>query len=141
MSISNINTLQNPIELSYLSKYTTDYLIQSLSNAGQKLGVKGDGIKFNNFTFYDIFKKNQKSGYMSTYTSDKYVGYIQYDSNQIAKYGFAPKNSISDRKEKESDNNTYNNVEISNFAFDYIINNIDKYVSFKRVFKIKGIHE
>ena len=67
--IKNVNLLQNPIEY---DKYVEEYLIQALANLGQRIGIKGDGISYQHFTFGDII--GESTSYYGTPT----LGYIQY---------------------------------------------------------------
>lgn len=81
--IKNVNLLQNPIEY---DKYVEEYLIQALANLGQRIGIKGDGISYQHFTFGDII--GESTSYYGTPT----LGYIQYrkavESNKyVATFG------------------------------------------------------
>ena len=77
--IKHVNLLQNPIEY---DNYVEEYLIQALANLGQRIGIKGDGISYQHFTFGDII--GESTSYYGTPT----LGYIQYrkavDSNKYA---------------------------------------------------------
>ena len=47
----SIYEIQNPTDF---APYSYDYLIQALANMGQRVGIKGDGIEYSNFTFADV---------------------------------------------------------------------------------------
>lgn len=56
MPIVNVNAFQQGInESEYLTSYTDQYLKQALANLGQRLSVKGDGIKSSFFTLKELF--------------------------------------------------------------------------------------
>ena len=58
MAIRNINTIQNPKDLSYiLTSYTNDYMYESLSNLGQRFSIKGDSIVSDYFTALSLLNK------------------------------------------------------------------------------------
>ena len=70
--IKNVNLLQNPIEY---DKHVEEYLIQALANLGQRIGIKGDGISYQHFTFGDII------GDSTSYYGTPTLGYIQYQKS------------------------------------------------------------
>lgn len=72
--IENINLMQNEKDLAW-DKYSEEYVIQALANLGQRVGIKGDGISYKSFTFNDILTSHQ------FFSSDEYIGYIEYISN------------------------------------------------------------
>lgn len=132
--IHNINSIQNLDDLAMLSKFTDEYLVQALANAGQRLGLSGESIKYSNFTFYDLFEKSQK--YKDTLSPDDYIGAIRYIYNdETNRYNVQfsiidNESFISNAKENTSessttvDNTVYvaEDVEMSN-----VLNNIDTY--------------
>ncbi len=77
--IKNVNLLQNPVEY---DKYLEEYLIQALANLGQRIGIKGDGISYEYFTFSDLLGDS-----ISYYNASK-IGFVQYkksiDSDKYA---------------------------------------------------------
>ena len=66
----SIYELQNPVDF---APYTHEYLIQALANMGQRIGLRGDGIKYDKFTFADIIGTTQ-------YDASKYIGTLTYGS-------------------------------------------------------------
>lgn len=139
MSIQNINVLQNPIDIAYLTSYSNEYLVQSLANLGQRLGIKGDSIQYNSFTFTDIYNNIDVSGY----DPDKYIGVIIYSKTNndeiVSNFGICKKDTnqiineknISSLIEKNSHiilNNAFSKQFINNsVVLDININNISKY--------------
>ena len=66
--------MQNEKDLAW-DKYSEEYVIQALANLGQRVGIKGDGIAYKSFTFNDILTYHQ------SFSSDEYIGYIEYINN------------------------------------------------------------
>ena len=139
MSVQNINILQNPIDIAYMTSYSNEYMIQSLANLGQRLGIKGDSIKYNNFTFSDIYNNID----VSKYDSDSYNGVILYTKTEnndiISNFAICKKelsqtlneSNFSTLIEKNSHitlNNAFSKQFVNNnIVFDISINNITKY--------------
>lgn len=134
--ITNINNIQNPTDYSYLTTYVDKYLIQALANLGQRIGIKGDGIEYKNFTFYDLFTESSAvSKY--TYTASKYIGVIQYRNNDdatVANIGIIEKGKrctgassiIADTL--VTDKNVFNTQTTSSIINDIIVNNTKAYL-------------
>lgn len=57
MAIRNINTVQNPTDLAYITNLSNNFMYESLSNLGQRFSVKGDSIKTNYFTTLSVVNK------------------------------------------------------------------------------------
>lgn len=75
----NIIDLQNQTDTAYIGNLNQDFILQSLANLGQRVGLKGDGIVYQNFTFYDMFSNITET----QYSADKYIGVIKYDTDNI----------------------------------------------------------
>ena len=60
--ISNINGIQNAADIKGLSKYTDEYLVDTLANMGQRSGTKGDGVSYSSFGFGDVLGQAVPSG-------------------------------------------------------------------------------
>ena len=71
MAIKNINTIQHTADLDFIKSQSNEYLLQSLANSGQRLGIQGDGVKINNFNFCDILPYGDK------YNPTQHIGYIK----------------------------------------------------------------
>ena len=54
MSVKNINLLQNE---NFEEKEKANY-IQALANLGQRIGIKGDSITYDSFSFLSCFEKD-----------------------------------------------------------------------------------
>ena len=69
----SVYEIQNPIDF---RPYSMEYIIQALANAGQRLGLKGDGVTYSSFTFKDIFDDSE----LTSLTKDdsSYAGKLQY---------------------------------------------------------------
>ncbi len=59
MAIRNINTIQNHTDFSYISSLSDKYILESLSNLGQRFSLKGDSIKTDSFTPLSIINKTE----------------------------------------------------------------------------------
>lgn len=73
----NIFELQNQLDSAYIGSLNNDFVLQALANLGQRVGLKGDGIVYQNFTFYDMFSNVSET----QYPADKYIGVIKYDTD------------------------------------------------------------
>lgn len=135
MSIKNIQQLQHPSDLAYLMKNTNEYVLHSLANLGQRVGIKGDGIDYASFDFYDILNTT-----IDQYSPDKYIGIVKYKTiDNVAKgiFGIVNKDDIYDSVLKSTDikpiisnkvDNVFNNNYItSDVSSDIAINNIEKF--------------
>lgn len=81
MAIRNINTIQNPKDLSYiLTSYTNDYMYESLSNLGQRFSVKGDSIVSNYFTTLSLLNKTVND---LDESASEYISKIHVDNNKL----------------------------------------------------------
>lgn len=81
MAIRNINTIQNPKDLSYiLTSYTNDYMYESLSNLGQRFSVKGDSIVSNYFTTLSLLNKTVND--LDADVSE-FISKISIDNNKL----------------------------------------------------------
>lgn len=138
MSIINIGALQNPNDITYLTSYTDNYLIQSLANLGQRIGIKGEGIEYKDFTFYDLLDSNDSSSSSAQiYPASSYIGVVYYTSdeeNSKAVIGIAERGKRITASNSEtfisetSSVNIYNRQFIDDdLSFNIIINNIEKY--------------
>lgn len=94
--------MQNEKDLAW-DKYSEEYIIQALANLGQRVGIKGDGIAYKSFTFNDILTSHQ------SFSSENYIGYIEYIANTDdiniedrplskfkANFGIAKKSDLND---------------------------------------------
>ena len=126
--IKNVNLLQNPIEY---DKYVEEYLIQALANLGQRIGIKGDGISYQYFTFGDLI--GESTSYYGTPTlgyikyqkaieSDKYVavfGTCTYDKETGEVYDYNPLSESLDINDVLYFSN--------DLSFDIVLGGIEKY--------------
>lgn len=138
MGINNINTIQNKASLSYLNSLTDNYLIQALANLGQRIGIKGDSVKYGGFTFLDIF-------------DDKYIDDI---SNKIGVLKYVNENNtpiakfyIIDKGKKFDESNILDGYELkysnifdkqfisNNITFDILIGNT-KEITNESIFQV-----
>lgn len=129
----SIYELQNPVDF---APYTHEYLIQALANMGQRIGLRGDGIKYDKFTFADIIGTTQ-------YDASKYIGTLTYGSvisgeTSIlgAYFGVVEKGTLYNKTNNIIAPTTpyYVSTDIRNMIrlqnqlqFDMPINNIEKY--------------
>ena len=88
MAIKNINTIQNPDDLEFIKQASNEYVLQSLANLGQRIGLTGDGVKVNDFSFSEIVNG-------STYSHFDYVGYMEKKGDSIIA-GIKRKSDLSD---------------------------------------------
>ena len=132
--ITNINNIQNPTDYSYLTTYVDKYLIQALANLGQRVGLKGDGIEYKNFTFYDLFNESVTA---QLYPADRYMGVIQYrktDDSTVANIGIIEKGKLctgaSDILPETlvTDTNVFNTQTTASIINDIIVNNTQNYL-------------
>lgn len=141
--INNINSIQNLSDLKNLKidkdNIKDGYLIQALANLGQRIGLKGDSLTLNSFTFNDIY---------NSYNSDdsNKIGFIKYNYDQdLNKYYFNIGKIQKDKINNITNSNYYellnsnsnsrydvsNQIYFSNrFALSngVIVNNIEYYV-------------
>lgn len=127
--IHNINGIQNKEDLTNLSKYTDEYLIEALANLGQRLGIKGDGIKYSSFKFSDIIGNTEYND------SEKYIGSLYYiednDGKTKAIFNIIEKNKLLVDSQKYI-TQVYEDVYASHIikdemSFTVPVNNIEKY--------------
>jgi hypothetical protein len=88
MAIKNINTIQHQADLEYIKDKSNEYLLQSLANAGQRLGIQGDGVKLTSIKFSEILPNGDK------YNSANYVGYIKRNDKTFT-VGLKDRNTLS----------------------------------------------
>ena len=94
----NINLMQNPEDIIFdkNSEYSKEYLIQTLANLGQRIGIKGDSVAYKSFTFNDILMNSE------TYSAKDKIGYIEYigdDAGNIkALFGITDKLNLLNSK-------------------------------------------
>ena len=96
MAINNINTIQNPDDLEFIKQASNEYILQSLANLGQRIGLTGDGVKISDFTFSDIVNG-------TNYNAHDYIGHIEKKFNEIKKQdvitiGIRRKDNLDDTK-------------------------------------------
>lgn len=124
--IHNINNLQNPTDISF-DKYSEEQIIQALANSGQRLGIKGDGISYKDFTFAEL------CGEEISYDINKDIGFIKYsrdNSNSQYKgiFGITDKATLSDERIFAENLNINNTLFFpTDISFDIFVNGIDKY--------------
>ncbi len=125
--IKNVNLLQNPIEY---DKYIEDFLIQALANLGQRVGIKGDGISYQYFTFNDLIGDNK------IYDATKHLGFIQYIKDNTSKYKatFGVCNVDTETNVLSNDKILFDSENINNtlyfpndLTFDIPVGGIEKY--------------
>ena len=75
----NIIELQNQTDTAYIGNLNQDFILQALANLGQRVGLKGDGIVYQNFSFYDMFSNITET----QYSADEYIGVVKYDTDNI----------------------------------------------------------
>lgn len=73
MAIQNINLLQQQIDFEHLKNVNDRYILDSLANLGQRLGVKGAGITMNTLYLKDLIN----------FSDDERALVIHYNSNII----------------------------------------------------------
>lgn len=131
--IHNINSIQNLDDLAILSKFTDEYLVQALANAGQRIGMRGDSIKYSYFTFYDLLENGERD----MYDSSDYIGTIKYyydsDTNKYSvQFSIINnENFISDAKTIKSilsSTNIDNTIHVStDVSISNVLNNVDTF--------------
>lgn len=151
MSIKNIVALQHPEEFSYIPTYSNEYILQSLANLGQRLGIKGDSLIYKYFTFADIFDELSDKEY---YEKNDYIGVVKYHRNNDGVYCkfVIEKNNKKYNNYNDNYTDVLNNkfktginidsdviiyeqnifnkyIDINNIKFEILINNIDSYLS------------
>lgn len=124
----NINLMQNPEDIIFdkNSEYSKEYLIQTLANLGQRIGIKGDSVAYKSFTFNDILMNSE------TYSAKDKIGYIEYigddNGNIKALFGITDKLNLLNSKVLDTsiniNNALYFNTEL---AFSIPVCGIEKY--------------
>ena len=126
----NINLMQNGIDLENdsLNELQKEYILQALANLGQRIGIKGDGISYRNFSFLDLLNNENIS-----YNANEYIGWLKYqdlgDNELVATFGITNIDSgeetlLSNINTKDINDILYASNEIQ---FTIPINNIEKY--------------
>jgi len=121
----NINLMQSnsDIDSNFINQLGKEYILQALANLGQRIGIKGDGLKYGSFSFIELLNNEEE-----TYSSEDYIGYLEYVNNN-AVIGI---NNIKANTDKILDNlktKNINNTLFSNreFSFTIPVNSIEKY--------------
>lgn len=94
MAINNIATLQRLQDFAYLSTYTSEYLVQSLANLGQRSLLQNEGIEYKDFTFYDVLNISS-----DIYDTNTYIGIVKYKDDRSAIFNIVDKSDIANNKE------------------------------------------
>ena len=126
----NINLMQNSIDIGTdsLNELQKEYILQALANLGQRIGIKGDGLSYKNFSFLDLLNNENIS-----YNKNEHIGWLKYqklDNNElIATFGITnidtgEEKLLSDINTKDINDILYASNEIQ---FTIPINNIEKY--------------
>lgn len=138
MPIENINLLQNNIDLKGLMR-DNDYYVQALANLGQRTSLNSQSIKYNTFTFSDVFANSN-----DLYSPDTYIGTMTNNDDSI-------QFSIVDKQEISENYHIFNSVRDSieehnvsdklllnnNVSFNITVNNVDKISSVGSVISVK----
>ena len=92
MAVADIHSLQyrNATNNRNYDDDFKEYLLQSLANLGQRLGVKGDSVKTGSFAFIDLFDE-AKSKY---YSSVSHIGVIERKYG-VMNISIVPKSTLS----------------------------------------------
>ena len=126
----NINLMQNGIDIENdsLNELQKEYILQALANLGQRIGIKGDGISYRNFSFLDLLNNENIS-----YNANEHIGWLKYqdlgDNELVATFGITNIDSgeetlLSNINTKDINDILYASNEIQ---FTIPINNIEKY--------------
>ncbi len=129
----NINLMQQNADLESDNKIFDDaqkeYILQALANLGQRMGIKGDGLAYRSFNFLDLLDNDSL-----TYSSDKYIGYLEYtkdqeDDQNIAVFGLYDFNSNTDKILESIVSKNVNDILYADreFSFTIPINGVEKY--------------
>lgn len=147
MAIKNIQTLQYNHDV--FEQNEKEQYIQALANAGQRIGVKGDSITLDQFSFLDILKENPEfNGSEQEKNRYKYIGKIVYslDFNGIPQCNFSvlsKENFVKGKFNDVENNYTINYKDIFNvyntdrFSIDIQINNYS-FIKENSLFKLDG---
>ena len=124
--LKNVNLIQNPKDMSF-DKYSEQYILESLANLGQRIGIKGDGISYKSFTFNEIINDYYN------YSNDTEIGYIRYSKNKDnnhykAIFGVVDKKTLTNYNDLTESINIDNCLYFSNdLIFDIPVGYVDKY--------------
>ena len=95
--------IRNILQLQNINDLTQDidqkYLIEALANLGQRLGIKGDGLKYEKTTFASIIN--------TVLPASDYIGIVKKTNTQYV-FGCVKKSNI-----KNSDIDIFNKTNIS----------------------------
>ena len=111
MAIKNINSIQSNIDYMSPNNIDINYLIQSLTNLGQREGIKGSSIVYNYFTPEEL---GEISGnYIKIFNDNgiiKYSNFVTNDKNWTSVINFNDVQNISSINNKIINNiSTYRN--------------------------------
>lgn len=129
----SIYEIQNPkdYEPYFTDNNIQENIIQALANMGQRLGIKGDGIKYNSFTFSELIDDDL--------SAEDNIGYIRFDNNNDIIVGISDKNlNVNNNADKYDPINpkrpeiTYTSISNrlfldNDFVLEIPVNNIEKY--------------
>lgn len=143
--IKNALSLQNKIDGKYIDnidKFNSDFAVEALANAGQRLGMKGDSIHYTAFSIADLLTIMNKD-YLININNDYNcaVKYIKtgVDSDPYAIMSVIPSNEtlnndnqntvvLLDKNENENINLFGEHYIAQEFQFEKPINNIDYFL-------------
>jgi len=127
----NINLMQSSADINndVFNKAQKEYILQALANLGQRMGIKGDGMAYRQFSFYDILNND-----FISYSAKDYVGYLEYNKDDstdeyTAVFGVY---NVKDNTEKileQFNTKSVNDVFYFDrqFSFTIPVNSIEKY--------------
>lgn len=127
----NVNLMQHEADLNsdVFNAAQREYILQALANLGQRMGIKGDGLSYKSFSFYDILNND-----FLTYSANEYVGYLEYnkdDSTDIytGVFGLYNINTNTEKVLESLTTKSINNILYFDrqFSFTLPVNNIEKY--------------
>lgn len=117
--------IQNVKSISYLPTYTDEYLLQSLANLGQRIGLKGDNVTYSSFTFKDIFDEELQGDLSSK------IGVLHYEDDENGttkgKFYLIDKGKKFDKNASQplyiEDNVFHTQMSSNNLSFDMLSGN------------------
>ena len=121
----NINLMQSnsDIDANFINQLGKEYILQALANLGQRIGIKGDGLKYGSFSFIELLNNEEE-----TYSAEDYIGYLEYvNGNAVIGVNNIKANTdkiLDNLKTKNINNTLFSNRE---FSFTIPVNNIEKY--------------
>ena len=114
MSVKNINLLQNE---NFEEKEKANY-IQALANLGQRIGIKGDSITYDSFSFLSCFEKN-----INITNIDQYLGFIRYNNKSNNMYDKSCTFGIIKKDENGAPIETYPDLTSTNVYDQFTLDN------------------